>query len=409
MSTSIPLHQIKVVLLEGIHPEAGQILQQAGYTVEQYDHAMQDDALLDAAADAHIVGIRSKSQLGPAYFEGARRLWAVGCFCIGTNQVDLEAAAARGVAVFNAPFSNTRSVAEKTIAEIIALQRRLFDRSMAMHQGVWSKSAAGAHEVRGLTLGIVGYGRIGSQLSVLAESLGMQVIYHDVVDRLPLGNAQVRNTLGDLLAESDVVSLHVPATNATRLLICERELDQMKPGAKLINNARGSVVDVDALASAIRTGHIGGASIDVFPEEPSAGKAEFDSPLRNMPNVILTPHIGGSTIEAQRNIAGEVSTKLVKLLNNGSTTTAVNMPEVELPMLHEKHHRILHVHHNVPGVLSKMHAIMGGMGVNVAAEHLQSDPQRSYVILDVDPTHSESLEARLKQEVPETIRCRSIW
>ena len=409
MDTSVPLHRIRVVLLEGVHERAYELLSQAGYTVERVDGALEGDALLEAAGDAHMVGIRSKTRLGADFFERARRVWAVGCFCIGTNQVDLEAAAGRGVAVFNAPFSNTRSVAEKTVCEIIALSRRLFDRSMAMHAGSWEKSASGAHEVRGRTLGIVGYGRIGSQLSVLAESIGMRVLYHDVLDRLPLGNASAISSLGELLGASDVVSLHVPATAATAGLVGAPEIAAMKKGAILINNARGSVVDVAALAAALREGRLGGAAVDVFPEEPGASRATFESPLRGAPNVILTPHIGGSTVEAQRNIADEVGSKLVKLMNVGSTTTCVNLPEVDLPLLHERHHRILHIHHNVPGVLSRMHAIMAELGVNIAAEFLQSDPKRSYVIVDVDPARGEELKERIRAEVGETIRVRSIW
>ncbi len=409
METSVPLHRIRVVLFEGIHPRAQEVLEGAGYSVERLSGAPTEAELAAAAESAHMVGIRSKTQLGPEFFGAARHLWAVGCFCIGTNQVELGVAAARGVAVFNAPFSNTRSVAEKTICEIIALHRRLCDRSMGMHQGRWVKSASGAHEVRGRTLGIVGYGRIGSQLGVLAELLGMRVLYHDTAEKLALGNARPLPSLEDLLREADVVSLHVPATEATRRMIGRRELALMRDGAFLINNARGTVVDLEALAEAISEGRIGGAAVDVFPEEPAAREAEFESPLRGLDNVILTPHIGGSTVEAQRAIGEEVSGKLIKLMNNGSTTTAVNMPEVELPMLHEKHHRILHIHRNVPGVLRKMHSIIAEMGVNVAAEYLQSDMKPSYVILDVDETHGEELRGRLKREVEETIRVRSIW
>jgi len=409
METSYPLDKIRVALFEGVHPAAADRLGAAGYTVEVLPGSPTDDQLARAAAEAHMVGIRSKTQLGRAFFEGAAHVWAVGCFCIGTNQVDLAAAAETGVAVFNAPFSNTRSVAEKTICEVIALHRKLFDRSRAMHEGRWMKKAVGAHEVRGRTLGIVGYGRIGSQLSVLAEALGMRVVYHDVNKVLPLGNAQEMASLDRLLAESDVVSLHVPATASTARLIGAREIARMRPGAMLINNARGSVVDVDALAAAIREGRLAGASVDVFPEEPRESDAGIDPPLRGLDNVILTPHIGGSTMEAQESIAHEVSEKLIRLMNTGATTMAVNLPEVDLPVLHEKRHRVLHYHRNVPGVLSKMHRIISEMGVNVAAEYLQSDPKHSYVILDVDADHGEELKRRLRDEVEETIRIRSIW
>jgi D-3-phosphoglycerate dehydrogenase len=409
MQTSYPLSKIKVVLFEGVHPRAVELLEGAGYAVEPVEGSATEDTLIERAADAHMVGIRSKTQLTRRFFDATHRLWAVGCFCIGTNQVDLDAAADHGVAVFNAPFSNTRSVAEKTICEIIALHRRLFDRSRAMHEGRWMKKATGAHEVRGRTLGIVGYGRIGSQLSILAEALGMRVIYHDVARVLPLGNAREAASLDDLLREADVVSVHVPATASTAGLIGARELSLMGPDAFLINNARGSVLDVDALAAALREGRIAGAAVDVFPEEPRESDAPFDSPLRGLDNVVLTPHIGGSTLEAQRAIADEVGEKLVRLMNTGATSLAVNMPEVDLPDLHERRHRIVHVHHNVPGVLSKVHNVIADLGVNVDAQYLQSDPTRSYMILDVAPEHSDSLRDRLRAEVAETIRVRSIW
>jgi len=409
--TSIPLASIRVALLEGVHPRAATLLRNAGYTVTENKGALSGKALTDAVADAHIVGIRSKTQLTKDFFASpsAKRIWAVGCFCIGTNQVDLAAAAARGVAVFNAPFSNTRSVAEKTIAEMIALLRRLFEKSMGMHAGTWDKSAAGSHEVRGRTLGIVGYGRIGSQVSVLAESLGMRVIYFDTAERLPLGNARTVRSLEELLKESDVVTLHIPATPQTEGMIGAKQLALMKPGSALINNARGGIVDVHALAASLKSGHLIGAAVDVFPDEPEDNKAEFQSPLRGIPSVILTPHVGGSTEEAQAAIADEVGVKLVKLLNNGSTVTSVNLPEVDLPVLHTGQHRILHYHHNVPGVLSKMHRIIADLNVNISAEYLQSGPKYSYVILDVDPANGEELKRRLKEEVPETIRVRSIW
>ena len=410
-ATSVPRHKIKVVLFENVHPRAAELLTARGYDVEPVNGSLSGDELVEAPGGAHMVGIRSKTQLTRDFFERTRHLWAVGCFCIGTNQVDLDAAAEKGVCVFNAPFSNTRSVAEKTICEIIALHRRLFDRSRAMHDGKWEKSAKGANEIRGKTLGIIGYGRIGSQLSVLAESMGMRVMYHDVVDTLPLGNAVQAPSLRDLLQHSDVVSLHVPATSATDNLITRRELEQMKPGAYLINNARGNIVDLDALGRALEQGHIGGAAIDVFPEEPAKNDAEFTPPLQGLPNVILTPHIGGSTAEAQRNIAEEVGQKLITLMDNGSTTTSGNLPEVQLPVLHEDHRRVLHIHQNVPGVLAKLHTIASELGMNIAAQHLQSDPARSYVIFDVKASSADAqaLCDRLKSEMPETIRARSIF
>lgn len=408
METSYPLHKITVALLESIHPDAQAILETAGYTVLRVDGALSEDELIEKCADAHIVGVRSKTQITRKFLESCSHLWAVGCFCIGTNQVDLAAAAERGVTVFNAPFSNTRSVAELTIAEIVGLHRKLADRSRQMHEGTWRKSASGSHEIRGRTLGIVGYGRIGSQVSVLAEAMGMRVMFHDIIDTLPLGNAVRAGSLNHLLQESDVVTLHVPADDATEKMMGERELAKMKDGAFLINNARGSVVDVDALASALKDGKLGGACVDVFPKEPASSQEPFDSPLRGLENVILTPHIGGSTLEAQENIAHEVGTKLVKYINNGSTTTSVNVPEVELPKLHDDHHRILHYHKNVPGVLSKMHQIMSDHGANVAAEFLQSNPNYSYVILDIASGESEEIKRRLA-DMPETIRVRTLW
>lgn len=408
MSTSYPLHKIKVVLLEGVHPRGVEMLEAQGYTVETHAGALSGAKLIDAAADASLLGIRSKTHLTADFFVHATRLWSVGCFCIGTNQVDLTAAAASGVAVFNAPFSNTRSVAEKTIAEIIALSRQLFDRSTQMHRGVWTKSAEGSHEIRGRTLGIVGYGRIGSQLSVLAEALGMRVVYYDPAERLPLGNAMRAPTLEALLEKADVVSVHVPATDATRNLFDAPQFALMRKGAHFINNARGEVVNDQALASAIKSSHIAGAAVDVFPTEPESNAQPFTSPLVGLPNVILTPHIGGSTLEAQRNIAEEVAAKLARFMNNGSTATAVNFPEIDLPLLHAGHHRVLHYHHNVPGVLSKLHGAIAELGVNIAAEALQSNPRYGYVILDIDPTNADAVKARLRN-IPETIRVRTLW
>lgn len=408
MSTSYPLHKIKVVLLENVHPRAIELFEAAGFTVEHHKKAYSGAELIDVAGDAHMVGIRSKTRLTADFFRHAKRLWAVGAFCIGTNQIDLGSAAAHGVPVFNAPFSNTRSVAELTIAEIVVLHRQLFDRSREVHVGQWSKTAAGSHEIRGRTLGIVGYGRIGSQVSVLAEAMGMRVIYYDVVDVLPHGNAQPMDSLGSLLETADVVTLHVPGGTGTRHMIGPEQLSMMKKGAHLINNARGDVVVVEALAEALERGHLGGAAVDVFPEEPESNEEVFQSPLRGLSNVVLTPHIGGSTLEAQRAIAEFASNRLIRLMNVGTTTGAVNVPEVELPMLHAHHHRILHFHHNVPGVLGKLHTMIAARGVNIAAEYLQSDPKHAYCILDVDPTGGQALKDGL-EEIPETIRVRTLW
>lgn len=411
MATSYPLHKIKVVLLENIHPLARDRFEEAGFSVELHDRAYNGDELIEVAGDASIIGIRSKTHLTPEYFAAARRLWGVGCFCIGTNQVDLAAAAARGVPVFNAPYQNTRSVAELVISEIVALYRQLFDRSVKMHRGEWQKSASGSHEIRGRTLGIIGYGRIGSQVSVLAEAMGMNVIYHDVLDVLPLGNARRAESLDALLETADVVTLHVPADPTTRLMMTAERIGKMKRGAFLLNNARGTVVDVEALADAIRGGHLGGAAVDVFPKEPQSNRELFESPLQGLPNVILTPHIGGSTIEAQMNIAESASARLVKLMNNGTTTTAVNVPEVGLPRLREEDHRLLYFHRNVPGVLSKLNRVFADHALNISAQFSQSNHALAYAIVDfagADPGEEQSLLEAV-EAIPQTIRARVLW
>jgi D-3-phosphoglycerate dehydrogenase len=407
-ATSYPLHKIKVVLLEGVHALAEESLAGAGYQVERHAGALEGDDLVAVAGDAHLLGIRSKTRLTPAFFEAASRLWGVGCFCIGTNQVALESAADAGVAVFNAPFANTRSVAEMTIAEIIGLARGVFEASHDLRAGRWRKTAAGRHEVRGRTLGIVGYGHIGSQVSVLAEAMGMRVCFFDIAHRLPLGNAEPVDSLDDLLARADVVTLHVPGTARTRGLISAERISQMRPGSLLINNARGDVVDLDALAAALRTGRIGGAAVDVFPSEPTGDTDAFESPLTGAPNVVLTPHIGGSTEEAQRSIALEVAGKLARYMNNGSTLGSVNLPEVDLPTLRGGAHRILHYHRNVPGVLSKLHTMIADLGVNITAEHLQSNARFGYVILDVEEARGEEIKQGLAK-IPETVRVRTLW
>lgn len=411
MTTSYPLHKIRVVLAEGVHARGEAALREAGYAVEARPGALTREELLEIAPEVSMLGIRSKTTLDAEFFRRAGKLWAVGCFCIGTNQVDLAAAAAHGVAVFNAPFSNTRSVAEMTIAEIIALHRGLADHSAEMHRGEWRKTASGRGEVRGRNLGIVGYGRIGSQVSVLAEAMGMRVAYFDVADRLPMGNAEATRTLEDLLAWADVVTLHVPATAATEKMLGAAQMARMRRGAYLINNARGTVVDVAALAAALREKRLGGAAIDVFPEEPEANGPGFESALRGLANVILTPHIGGSTAEAQERIALEVSGKLAKHMNTGATASAVNVPEVELPVLDASRRRILHFHRNVPGVLGRLHGLIAELGVNVDAEALQTDAKHGYVVLDVSAEPAGAAEA-LKEglrRIPETIRVRTLW
>lgn len=397
---------MKAVLFEQVHTNADPILRDAGLEVDRRSGAGEGATLAHAAQEASILGIRSRTRVGEALLEPGGTLLAIGCFCIGTDQVDLAAAARAGIAVFNAPFANTRSVAEMTLAEIVALSRRLFQKSAELHAGRWDKSARDAHEVRGRTLGIVGYGHIGSQLSVLAEALGMRVIYFDIARRMPLGNAQAVASLDALLERSDIVSLHVPATPLTRGMIGAAQLARMRPGAVLINNARGGVVDLDALAAALREGRLSGAALDVFPSEPEQNGASFDSPLRGAPNVILTPHIGGSTEEAQASIAIEVAEKLARYLAHGSTSTSVSVPEVDLPQRRNDQLRITHFHHNVPGVLRQMHTLLADLGVNINAEYLQSNRDLSYVILDVDPTAPAEVIAQRLAAVPETIRLR---
>lgn len=398
---------MKIALFENIHALASEEFRQRGHDVLSTSNS-RDATSKSAWRDTEILGIRSRTHVSRESMESAPNLLAIGCFCIGTNQVDLKAARERGIVVFNAPYSNTRSVAELTIAEIIALHRRLFEKSDALHRGVWDKSAAHAHEVRGRTLGIIGYGHIGSQVSILAEALGMRLIFYDIVPKLPLGNAIPMGSLIEVLSWSDIVTVHVPETPATRGLIGRDQITLMKPGALLINNARGSVVDVEAVAEAIRSGHLGGAALDVFPHEPSSTEEMFESALRGLPNVILSPHIGGSTEEAQANIARDVTTKLLRYLEHGATTSAVNMPDVDLPHMRPQQHRILHFHRNVPGVLSKMHRILADLGININAEYLQSDMEISYVILDVDPVDHPAIIEGLKS-IPETIRVRTLW
>ena len=411
MQTSFPKNRIKVVLLEGVHEAGAKMLEAEGFNVESSGKALEGKALAKAVGGAHVLGIRSKTNIPADVLAACPRLLTVGCFCIGTNQVDVDAARGSGIPVFNSPFSNTRSVAELTIAEIVALNRHMFDKSAKAHAGEWDKSAEGAHEVRGRTLGIVGYGRIGSQVSILAEALGMRVVFHDVAARLALGNARSVRNLGELLEQSDVVTLHVPATKQTEGMISRAQLARMKKGALLINNARGSVVDIAALAAALKEGHLAGAALDVFPEEPAGKGDRFSSPVQGLGNVILTPHVGGSTEEAQEAISLDVAHKLIKFINNGSTTGAVNVPEVELPEQHGRKgrtHRILHFHRNVPGVLSKMHGLIAELGVNIVGEYLQTSRDVGYVVLDIEPHAADPIVKGLKS-IPETIRVRVLW
>ncbi|SDM22832.1 D-3-phosphoglycerate dehydrogenase [Oryzisolibacter propanilivorax] len=406
--TSLDKSKIKFLLLEGIHSSAVDALHAAGYTqVELLPGALEGQELRARLADAHFVGIRSRTQLTAEVLAHAPKLVAIGAFCIGTNQIDLAAARARGIAVFNAPYSNTRSVAELVLAQSILLLRGIPEKNAVAHRGGWLKSAEGAFETRGKTLGIVGYGAIGSQLSVLAESLGMQVLFHDVVAKLPLGNARQAASLQDLLARADVVSLHVPELPSTQWMIGAAEIAAMKPGAILINASRGTVVEIDPLAEAIRSKHLAGAAVDVFPKEPKSNKDEFVSPLRGLDNVILTPHIGGSTMEAQANIGIEVAAKLIRYSDNGTSTTAVNFPEVALPA-HEGKHRLLHVHQNVPGVLSQINRILSENDINIAAQYLQTREDVGYVVIDLDARSSDVALEKLGQ-VPGTLRTRVLF
>lgn len=406
--TSLDKSKIRFLLLEGIHPSAQEVLRAAGYSqIEALPGALEGEALQRKIADAHFIGVRSRTQLTAEVLAHAHKLVAIGCFCIGTNQVDLQAARERGIAVFNAPYSNTRSVAELVLAEAILLLRGVPARNAAAHRGGWLKSADNAYEARGKTLGIIGYGAIGSQLSVLAEALGMQVVFHDVVGKLPLGNARQAAGLHALLAQSDIVSLHVPELPSTQWMIGATEIAAMKPGAILINASRGTVVEINALAQALREGHLAGAAVDVFPVEPKSNKDEFTSPLRGLDNVILTPHIGGSTQEAQANIGLEVAEKLVKYSDNGTSITSVNFPEVALPA-HPGKHRILHVHHNQPGVLSAINQVFAALHVNIAGQYLQTDDKLGYVVIDLDAQSSELALEKLSQ-VAGTIRCRVLF
>ncbi|MFC7368892.1 MULTISPECIES: phosphoglycerate dehydrogenase [Vreelandella] len=406
--TSLDKSKIKILLLEGVHQSAVDNFHNAGYeNIEHLPTSLDEASLIEKIRDVHFIGIRSRTQLTERVFEAAEKLVGVGCFCIGTNQVDLTAALKRGIAVFNAPYSNTRSVAELVLAEAIMLLRGIPEKNARAHQGGWLKSAKNSHEARGKTLGIVGYGSIGAQLSVLAESLGFNVIYYDVITKLGMGNANQVASLEQLLQRSDVVSLHVPDLPSTRWMIGEKEIAAMKQGAILINAARGSVVEIEPLAAAIKAGQLNGAAIDVFPVEPKGNDEEFQSPLRGLENVILTPHIGGSTLEAQENIGIEVAEKLITYSDNGTTITSVNFPEVALPS-HPDKHRLLHIHDNVPGVLSEINRVLSENGINISGQYLQTNDKVGYVVIDVDKAYGpQALEALKKVE--HTLKIRVLY
>jgi D-3-phosphoglycerate dehydrogenase len=406
--TSYPKDKIKILLLENISETAVRELKDAGYTdIKRVSGALGEDELIEAIGEVHLLGIRSKTQVTAKVLSHAKKLQAIGCFCIGVNQVDLKMATQKGVAVFNAPYSNTRSVAELVIGLAIMLIRRIPDKNKAAHQGIWMKEAKGSYELRGKTMGIIGYGNIGSQVSVLAEAIGMKVRFYDVVTRLPLGNAESTRSLKELVSLSDIVTLHVPETTQTKNLINKSIIKNFKKGSILLNYARGEVVDLDALRKALDDGALSGAAIDVFPWEPEKNGDRFETPLQNAPNVILTPHIGGSTEEAQQNIGQDVSQKLLQYLEKGMSTGSHSVPTLSLPP-HEGAHRILHIHRNVPGVLSEINLSLSKNKINILGQYLKTNDEIGYVVLDVDKKLSTAA-LKLLKEVPETIKVRLLY
>lgn len=404
---SYPKNRIKALMLENIHDGAIQRLKREGYQVEVYPAGMTEDELANAIKDVSVLGIRSKTQVTKKVLDNAKRLLSIGAFCIGTNQIDLDAALKKGVAVFNAPFSNTRSVVELALAEIIMLMRNLPDKILQMHEGKWNKSANGSFEVRGKTLGIIGYGKIGSQLSVLAESIGMNVQYYDIEEKLALGNATACPSMEHLLNSSDIISVHVDGRAENKLIIGSKEFEQMKDGVVFVNLSRGHVVDVDALAKYIGNGKVHGASVDVFPEEPLSNDHPFESPLMGMRNTILTPHVGGSTLEAQENIADFVPSKIIEYINTGSTTNSVNFPNITLPTLSQAH-RFIHIHKNEPGILAEINIILAKHGINIGGQYLKTNDIIGYVITDIDKNYKEEVIKDLKL-VRGTLRFRVLY
>ncbi|MER2372983.1 MULTISPECIES: phosphoglycerate dehydrogenase [Photorhabdus] len=412
VKVSLEKDKIKFLLLEGVHQSTVENLRAAGYSnIEYHKGALDPKELKEAIRDTHFVGIRSRTQLTEDIFQAAEKLVAVGCFCIGTNQVDLKAAAKRGIPVFNAPFSNTRSVAEMVLGELLLLLRRIPLANAKAHRGVWDKQAKGCYEVRGKKLGIIGYGHIGTQLGILAENIGMDVYFYDIENKLPLGNAHQVRHLSELLNMSDVVSLHVPETPSTKNMIGTTELTLMKPGSILINASRGTVVDIPALCDALESEHLSGAAVDVFPVEPATNNDPFESPLRKFDNVLLTPHIGGSTQEAQENIGYEVAGKLAKYSDNGSTLSAVNFPEVSLPVHADDTNRFLHIHENRPGILNSINQVFAEQDINIAAQYLRTSGDMGYVVIDIvteNPAQAEMVFQKLKA-LPGTIRSRLLY
>lgn len=395
MMPRLSISQYKVLLLENIHPVAQEKLEEAGFKVDRMPGAWSEEELCAKIGAYQALGIRSKTELNPKVLENHGALFAIGCFCIGTNQVAVDVANQKGLPVFNAPYSNTRSVAELVICELIALSRQLCDRSQGSHQGQWLKSADGSREVRGKTLGIVGYGHIGSQVSIMAESMGLKVIFFDIIKKLPLGNAQSVENLETLLKQSDFVTLHVPETSYTQNMLAAKELAKMKKGSYLLNASRGTVVQIEDLVEALKSGHLAGAAIDVFPEEPSSNKAPFVSPLQGMNNVILTPHVGGSTEEAQKAIGEEVAESLIKFLRLGSTFGAVNFPNLEVPPS-KGVRRLINVHRNVPGVLRDINNIVSEYGANILAQYLSTDPNIGYLIMDMEKGEAERVADEIR-------------
>ena len=407
-NTSYPKEKIKILFLENISDKAIQIFKQQGYTnIKKINGALTESELINAVKDVHIIGIRSKTLITEKVLDAAIKLQAIGCFCIGVNQVNLKAATKKGVVVFNAPYSNTRSVAELVIGSSIMLIRKIIDKNNAAHQGIWLKEAKGSFELRGKTLGIIGYGNIGSQVSVLAEGLGMKVVYYDSETKLPLGNANSCKSIKDVVGKSDIVTLHVPETNQTKNLINKTNLKYFKPGSILINYARGEVVDLNALAKSLQDGQIGGVAIDVFPVEPEKNGDAFTTPLQGLSNVLLTPHIGGSTEEAQQNIGEDVSTKLLQYLERGITNGSHSIPSISLPPI-DTAHRILHIHNNVPGVLSAINAALSKNHINILGQYLKTNDTIGYVVLDIDKKLSRQALDLLK-DIKETIKVRMLY
>lgn len=404
---SFPKEKIKIVLSERIDSSARECFLEHGYSVEIIDSALEGDDLIKNFNDSHVLGVRSRSKINEDFLSKAKRLLCVGCFTVGTDQVELDAARKYGVPVFNAPYSSTRSVAELSLSCMVALARKLGDQNMNMHQGRWEKVAKGSYEVREKTLGIIGYGHIGQQLGLLAESFGLNVVFYDTLKKLPLGRAKAASSLSELFSQSDFISLHVPSTPETENMIGEKELKACKKGAYIINHSRGRVVELLALKEAITSGHIGGAAIDVFPLEPESNSSSFDSPLCGVPNVIMSPHIGGSTEEAQRNIGREVALSLINFIDGGSTMGAVNFPNIHLPTLHGSH-RILNIHKNLPGALSEVNQVISEVGANIDAQYLSTTQDIGYLIMDINKEVSEEVKEKLSL-LPKSIKTRVLF